>query len=407
MRRIETIARLGLKGFWANGRNLYLDAKSLPGINWVFRFKRGGVAHDMGLGPWPLVSLAEAREQALDCRKKLRAGIDPLAERQAARAAALAERTKAMTFKQCALAYIAAHENEWKNAKHAAQWPSTLAAYAYPVFGNLSVAAIDTALVMKALEPIWLTKTQTASRVRGRIESVLDWAATAGYRTGENPARWRGHLENLLAAKAKVSPERHHSALPYPELPSFMAQLAGHGGLGALALRFTILTCTRTGEALGARWDEVDLDDKLWTISAERMKMGKEHRVPLSSPALEILAMCRRLPPGLFVFALNPRRPVSSAIMLMTLWRMGRGDLTVHGFRSTFSDWCAGRTNFPSELREMALAHTVGNKVQAAYRRGDLFEKRRRLMDAWARYATGPAPAGLVVPLVGTAAGAA
>ena len=256
MRRIEKIARQGQKGFYADGGNLYLDAKSPPGINWVFRFKRGGRARDMGLGPWPLVGLAEAREQALDCRKKLRAGIDPLVERQAAHAAALAERTKAMTFRQCALAYIAAHENEWNNPKHAAQWPSTMAAYVYPVIGALPVAAVDTALVMKVLEPIWQTKTATASRVRGRIERVLGWAATSGYRPkGENPARWKDHLDNLLAAKAKVA--RHHSALPYPELPAFMAQLAGQRGLGALALRFTILTATHTGEALKARWDEV------------------------------------------------------------------------------------------------------------------------------------------------------
>jgi integrase len=403
VRRIETIARRGLAGFHADGDCLYLDAKSLPGMNWVFRFKRGGVAHDMGLGPWPLVGLAEARELALDCRRKLRAGIDPLAERQAARAAARAERAKAMTFKQCAEAYIAAFEANWKNSKHAAQWPSTLVTYVYPVIGALPVAAIDTGHVMQVLQPIWYEKAETASRVRGRIERVLGWAATSGYRPkGENPAQWKDHLDNLLPKRSAVAPGKHHSALPWAELPAFMARLAEEDGLGALALRFTILTCTRTSETLRARWDEIDLDDKLWVVPAERMKMGKEHRVPLADATVEILRTLQRLPPSDFVFPANRRRPVSNMIMLMALRRMGRADLTVHGFRSTFSDWCAERTNFPSELREMALAHTVGNKVEAAYRRGDLFAKRRQLANAWAKFATSPAPEGKVVPLVGT-----
>jgi integrase len=397
----ETIARLGLKGFYADGNNLYLDAKSLPGINWVFRFKRNGVAHDMGLGPWPLVGLAEARELALDCRRKLRAGIDPLAEKRAARAAALAERTKAMTFKQCAERYIAAFEANWKNSKHAAQWPSTLETYAYPVIGALPVAAIDTALVMKVIEPIWYDKAETASRVRGRIERVLGWAATSGYRPkGDNPARWKDHLDNLLPKRSAVAPGKHHAALPWAELPGFMARLAQQDGLGALALRFTILTGTRTNESLKARWGEVDLAERLWIIPAERMKTGREHRVPLADATMEILRTLQRLPPSDFVFPANRRRPVSDMIMLQLLKRMGRSDLTVHGFRSTFSDWVAERTNFASELREMALAHAISNKVEAAYRRGDLFEKRRQLANAWARFATSPAPAGQVVPLV-------
>lgn len=404
VRRIETIARLGLAGFHADGDNLYLDAKSLPGINWVFRFKRGGVAHDMGLGPWPLVGLAEARELALDCRRKLRAGIDPLTERQAARAAQKAERAKVMTFKQCAEAYIAAFEANWKNAKHAAQWPATLENYAYPVIGALPVASIDTALVVRVLSPIWYDKAETASRLRGRIERILGWAATSGFRPrSENPARWRDHLDHLLPARSAVAPGKHHAALPWAKLPDFMACLAREEGLGALALRFTILTCTRTSEALGARWDEISLDDKLWIIPPERMKAGKEHRIPLADATMEILRTVQCLPPSPFVFPANRRRPVSSMIMLMTLRRIGRTDLTVHGFRSTFSDWCAERTNFPSELREMALAHAIGNKVEAAYRRGDLFAKRRQLANAWAKFATSPAPEGKVVPLVSIA----
>jgi integrase len=397
-RRIET---LKAPGFYADGDNLYLDYKEPPSKNWVFRYKRDGWARDMGLGPWPLVSLAEARELALDARRKLRAGIDPIDEKRDARLAAKLERAKAMTFKQCAEGYIGAHEKGWKNAKHAAQWPATLQSYAYPVFGDLPVAAVDTALVMKAIEPIWLTKTETASRTRGRIESILDWATTAGYRTGENPARWKGHLENLLAAKAKVAPVKNLAALPWAELPTFfLTELARQDGIGALALKFTILTAARTSEALYARWDEINLADKLWTIPAERMKAGREHRVPLAAPVLEILAILQRLPPSPFVFAANRRRPVSNMVMLMTLRRMGRGDLTTHGFRSSFSDWCAEKTSFPSEVREMALAHAVGNKVEAAYRRGDLFERRRQLMDAWAEFATSPAPAGEVVPFI-------
>jgi integrase len=353
-----------------------------------------------------VVSLAEARELAVDCQRKLRAGIDPIDEKKAARLVVKLERAKAMTFKQCAEAYIAAHERGWKNPKHAAQWPSTMEAYVYPVFGALPVAAADTGLVMKAIEPLWTTRTETASRVRGRIESVLDWATTAGYRTGENPAWWKGHLENLLPKKSKVAPVKNLAALPYLELPAFMAELGREDGIGALALQFTILTAARTGEVINARWDEINFAEKLWTIPAERMKAGREHRVPLSAPVIEILATMQRLPPSPFVFPANRRRPVSNMIMLMTLRRMGRADLTVHGFRSCFSDWCAERTAFPSEVREMALAHQVGDKVEAAYRRGDLFEKRRQVMDAWARFATSPAPEGLVVPLAAAHAAA-
>jgi integrase len=307
-----------------------------------------------------------------------------------------------MTFRQCAEANIAAHERGWRNAKHAAQWPSTLATYVYPVFGNLSVAAVDTGLVMKALEPIWLTRTETAARLRGRVESILGWSATAGYRAGENPARWKGHLENLLAKKSKVAPVRNLAALPYLELPAFWTELDHQDGIGALALKFTILTVARTATVLGSRWDEINLNDRLWMIPGEHMKAGKEHRVPLAAPVLEILAILKRLPPSPFVFPANRRRPVSNMVMLMLLRRMGRSDLTAHGFRSTFSDWCAERTNFASEVREMALAHAVGDKVEAAYRRGDLFQKRRQLMDSWATYCTSPLPEGEVIPLAGT-----
>jgi len=241
---------------------------------------------------------------------------------------------------------------------------------------------------MKALQPIWTTKPETASRVRGRIESVLDWARASGFRTGENPARWRGHLENLLPKKTKVRRIEHHAALPYAELPSFMAELREQERIAARALEFAILTAARTGEAIGATWSEINLAERLWTIAAGRMKANREHRVPLCDRAIEILEGMQKTQDGDFLFpGGKPRRPLSNMAFLMLLRRMGRGDLTAHGFRSTFSDWCSERTNFPAEVREMALAHTVSDKVEAAYRRGDLFAKRRQLAEAWARFA--------------------
>jgi integrase len=280
------------------------------------------------------------------------------------------------------------HQAGWKNPKHRAQWPSTLSTYVYPHFGKLPVQDVDVALVMKAVEPIWTTKPETASRVRGRIESILDWATARGYRHGENPARWRGHLDALLPTKTKVRRVQHHAALPYAQLPAFLAELRQQDGIGAKALEFAILTAARTGEVMGAKWSEIDFEARLWTVPAERMKAGREHRVPLSEPALAILKAMREVREGDFVFpGGRAGRGISNMAMIMTLRRMGRGDLTAHGFRSTFSDWCAEQTDFPAEAREMALAHTVSDKVEAAYRRGDLFQKRRDLMDAWANYA--------------------
>jgi integrase len=396
VRQIET---LSVPGFYADGKNLYLDFKDPPGKNWVFRFKRGGRARDMGLGPYPDVGLAEARELAEECRKKLRSGIDPLAERQAGRAAAKIERAKALSFRQCAEMCIKAFEVEWTNAKHLAQWHQSLEAYVYPIIGALPVAEIDTPLVMKVLEPIWYTIGPTASRVRGRTEKILGWAATSGYRPkGENPARWKDHLENLLPARSAAASGKHHAALPYAELPSFMGRLSQEDGVVALALWITILTCVRSDEVRLAKWSEFDLVAMVWIVSAERMKTRREHRVPLTDPVVEALRKLQRFPPSDFVFAANRHRPIAPGAMLQTMKRMGYSQ-TVHGFRSTFSDWCAEQTNFASELREMTLAHAVGNKVEAAYRRGDMFAKRRQLMNAWAKFATGPAPKGEVVPL--------
>ncbi|HMF06257.1 MAG TPA: site-specific integrase [Methylocella sp.] len=315
------------------------------------------------------------------------------------------EAAKAITFKQCAESYIKTHRVSWRNAKHAAQWEATLATYAEPIIGALPVQVVDTALVMKVLEqevcdapdkptaPLWTVRPETASRLRGRMESILDWAKVRGHREGENPARWRGHLDKLLPARAKVRKVEHHAALPYTELPDFMTALRTHGGIAARALEFAILTAARTGETIAATWDEINIGKKVW-MPPGRMKAGREHRVPLAARALAILQEMKPAPGAetKFIFAGGRAgKPLSNMALLMLLRRMGRGDLTAHGFRSSFRDWAAERTSFPSEVVEMALAHAVGSKVEAAYRRGDLFDKRRRLMDAWAEFlATAP-----------------
>jgi integrase len=383
-------------GLFADGHGLYLRVGPTGAKSWVFRYRRLGRLHDMGLGPCHTVSLAEARLAALECRRQRLLGIDPLKAKREALARERIADAGTMSFRACAEGYIKAHQTGWRNAKHAAQWPSTLAAYVYPVFGALPVQAVDVRLVMKALEPIWTEKPETAGRVRGRIESVLDWATARSYRQGENPARWRGHLENLLPKKTKRHRVEHHAALSYPEIGTFMVELRRQEGVAARALEFAILTAARTGEVIGATWAEIDLDGRLWTIPAARMKKAdKEHRVPLNDAALAILRAMAEVRTGDFVFPGGKAgRPISNMAMLMLLRRMGRGDLTAHGFRSSFRDWAAERTSFPAEVAEMALAHTVSDKVEAAYRRGDLFQKRRQLADAWARFcSTKPAPA--------------
>jgi integrase len=384
----------------ADGGGLYLRIGPTGGKSWVFRYRRAGRLHDVGLGPLHTVGLADARQKALEHRQARLNGIDPLERHRAGRAGAVLDAARAMSFAACAQQYIDSHKAGWRNATHAGQWPATLTAYVYPVFGSLSVQAIDVGLVMKAIEPIWTVKPETASRVRGRIESVLDWATARGYRVGENPARWRGHLENLLPKKSKVRRVEHHAALPYAEIGGFMAGLRQQEGIAARALEFAILTAARSGEVLGARWDEINLAERLWTIPTERMKAGREHRVPLSDASVAVVERMAALRQGDFVFpGAKARRPISDSAMRTVLGRIGREDLTVHGFRSAFRDWCAEATNFPSEVAEMALAHAVGDKVEAAYRRGDLFEKRRQLAAAWAQYCDTPAAEGRVVPL--------
>jgi integrase len=319
-----------------------------------------------------------------------------------AREIAEAERAAAaiVTFKECAEQYFKFHSPKWKNVKHSKQFLSTLKTYAHPTLGHLPVGTIDKALVLKAIEPIWYTKTETASRVRGRIEAVLDFGQVRGYRTGENPAAWSGNLVHALPAPGGIAKQNHHAALAFAELPAFVEALRAREGIGARALEFTILTAARTGEIIGARWDEIDLAAKIWTIPADRMKAGREHRVPLSPRAIELL---KRLPrEGTYVF-IGPRKDtaISNMAMITVLRRMDRDEITVHGFRSTFRDWVAEQTNYPNHVVEMALAHTIGDKVEAAYRRGDLFNKRRRLMDEWARYcARKPVVnSGVIIPL--------
>jgi integrase len=391
--RLSAVKVQGMKtpGYYADGGNLYLRVADGGTRGWIFRFAMRGKTRDMGLGSYPDITLARARELATECRRALAAGIDPIEARKQKREAGRIEVAKSMTFDQCGAAYIAAHEAGWRNAKHRQQWANTLKTYVWPVFGKLPVHAIDTGLVLKVLEPIWNDKPETANRVRGRVEAILDWAKVRDFRSGENPARWRGHLDHLLPAKSKVRKVEHHAALPYAQIGAFMAALRGQTGVGARALEFLILTGTRTGEALGATCDEIDMEARLWTIPARRMKAGNEHRVPLSDAALAVLKGMYEIQQNDFVFpGARQGRPLSEVALLMLLRRLGYGRVTVHGFRSAFRDWASERTTFPREVAEMALAHSISDAVEAAYRRGDLFDKRRKLMDAWAAFCAKP-----------------
>jgi integrase len=361
----------------------------------------------MGLGPLDLVSPEEAREAARLAKKRLREGLDPIEARAEQKATQKTERALAkaanITFEDCTELYFKHHSAKWKNPKHRAQFLSTLRAYAYPFFGSLPVAAIDKTLVLKALIPIWEKKTETASRVRGRIESVLDFAKVSGYRSGDNPASWDGNLVHALPAPSSIAKVEHHAALPYREVPEFLTALAKREGIAARALEFTILTAVRTGEVIGAKWNEIDFHGTTWTIPAARMKMKKEHRVPLSDRAIAILRALPREADYVFIGA-RKGEPLSNMAMAELLKRMERTHITVHGFRSTFRDWSAETTAYPNHVVEMALAHVIGDKVEAAYRRGDLFEKRRRLMADWSRYCYSPSvSADTVTPLRGRA----
>jgi len=351
----------------------------------------------MSLGALHSVGLPQARQSAETQRGLLSQGIDPIQVRDEEIARKAAEAAKAVTFAQCATAYIESHKAGWRNPKHTDQWTETLKTYADPVIGTLPVQAVDTGLVLKVLEPIWATKPETASRLRGRIENVLDWAKARGHRAGENPARWKGQLNQLLPSLAKKSRVVHHKAMPFSEVGAFITKLREIPGVVARCLEFTILTAARTSEAINAISGEFDLERSTWTVPASRMKAGREHRVPLSPRAVEIVREMLKVK-GEYLFAGRGSKPISNMTMLGLRDRM-KVNVTVHGFRSSFRDWAAERTHFDHQTCEMALAHTITNAAEAAYRRGDLFEKRRKLMEAWADYINAPQQDGAVIPL--------
>jgi integrase len=386
-------------GLHADGGGLYLRVGRGGAKSWCLRYMLQGKAREMGLGGLLKVSLAEARRKAAVQRALLVDKIDPLRRRQTENAAKKVEAARSMTFDECASAYIRAHEVSWQNAKHRQQWQNTLAAYVSPKFGSVPVGEVDVGMVMKAIEPLWKTKPETAGRVRGRIEAVLDWAKARGFRDGENPARWRGHMSNLLPARRKVRAVKHHAALPYPEIGAFVADLRSRQGAAAAALEFLILTAARTGEVIGARRSEIDFHARLWTVPAERMKGKREHRVPLSSAAMNALERAK-IEGSEFLFpGTKPGQGLSNMALLKVLERMNRSDLTVHGFRATFKTWATERSNFPRELVEAALAHVLEDKTEAVYQRGDMLEKRRRLMGAWAEFCEKRAPVRTLVNL--------
>jgi integrase len=393
------VSRLAVPGmhFVGGVSGLALHITPTGARSWILRVMVGAKRREMGLGSYPSVSLASARDKGREKRNLIEEGVDPLAARRAAKSALIATSASARTFRQCCDAYIEAHESTWRNVKHGQQWRNTLGQYAYPVMGAMIVRDVELSHVLRVLEPIWHEKTETASRLRGRIESVLDWATVRGYREGLNPARWKGHLDHLLPARKRSARVVHHEALAMDDVGIFMQRLRKAEGVGALALEFLVLTAARSGEVRGATWDEIDTRKKVWTIPGTRMKAGKEHRVPLSAAALAVLGKARRLPrlaDTNFVFP-APRGGALSDMTLTAVMRRMEVAAVPHGFRSTFRDWSSERTDYPRDAAEMALAHAIGDKVEAAYRRGDLFEKRRQMMSDWASFvATVPNPAG-------------
>lgn len=410
------VKRLSEPGMYAVGGVPGLHLQVLPGggKTWLLRVTIGATADgkqrrsEVGLGGYPAVTLQQAREKAREVREKIAQGIDPIAERKAARSALMASRATEINFEEAAKQYIAAKSPEWKNAKHAQQWGNTLETYAFPKIGKLQVRDIDTPHVLEVLEPIWKVKTETASRVRGRIEAVLDWATVRKYRDGQNPARWKGYLDSMLPEPTKVAKNGNHAALPFAEAPAFMKHLRKMDGTGARALQFTILTAARSGEVRGATWDEIDLEARVWTIPAGRMKMGKEHEVPLTEDVVALLKALPRFEDNNLVFPASRGGELSDMTLAAVIKRMHETETkagrkgyidpkqadksgnpkiaTPHGFRSTFRDWAAEQTDHPREVAEMALAHSIESKVEAHYRRGNLLQKRRALMEDWASF---------------------
>ncbi len=393
------VGRLKTPGFHAVGgvAGLLLKVSNPNARSWVLRVTIGGKRREIGLGSFNDVSLAEARTRARKLRSDIADGVDPLAERRKASADLAAASMSVLTFDEAARRLIAAKAPEWKNPKHAAQWAATLETYASPTIGKLPVNEVELRHVVDVLSPIWETTTETARRLRGRIESVLAWATVSGYRTGDNPARWKGNLDHVLAKPNRIRKVKHHAALPVDDLHGFMADLRQREGMGARALEFAILTAARSGEVRGATWSEIDLDGAVWTIPANRMKGGREHRVPLSAPAAALLRAMPRDTGETVFFA--PRGGEMSDMSLSAVMRRMEVDAVPHGFRSTFRDWSAERTAYPRDVCEMALAHTIGDKVEAAYRRGDLFAKRTNLMADWAKFIDTAPATGNVTPM--------
>jgi integrase len=386
----RTVRSLKVPGRYGDGLGLWLQIGPDGGKSWLYRYMLNGKARMMGLGRYPDFSLEEARQKATENRKLLKEGKDPIEERDAKFALDHLARTKSLTFDQCADAYIEANRAGWKNEKHASQWENTLKTYASPIIGNLPVGLIDTSLVCKVLEKdqLWTTKPETASRVRGRIEAILAWATVRKYRTGDNPAQWKNHLDQVLPPTSKIAKVKNHPALPFVQIGEFIAALRQQAGIASRALEFAILTATRTNETIGATWQEFDLADAVWIIPAERMKAEKEHRVPLSGRALDLVREMLPLKAGEDkpVFLAPKDKPLSNMAMLAVLKRMKHTDITVHGFRSTFRDWAGELSSFPKEVIEHAMSHQLKDKAEAAYARGTLFTKRRKLMDSWAAY---------------------
>lgn len=380
VRKLKEDGRYAVGG--ASGLHLRIigDSKS-----WVLRIKVGNIRRDIGLGAYPLVGLKEARELAREYRKNVESGIDPQAQKIEQRQKLLASQAADKTFEECAVAYINAKSDEWKNPKHRQQWINTLQTYAFPHIGAMAVRQINLPEVLSCLEPIWKTKNETASRLRGRIESVLDFASVRQYRTGENPARWKGGLDTILPAPSKIQKVKHHEAMPIDDIASFMRKLKDKTGMSVRALEFLVLTAARSGEIRGAQWQEINLETGVWTVPAERMKAGVEHRVPLSKQALELLKNLPKIDNSPLLFP-APRGGELSDMSLTAVMRRMEISAVPHGFRSSFRDWAGDRTNYPRELAEQALAHTLTNKVEAAYRRSDALERRREMMQEWAEF---------------------
>lgn len=381
------VKRLTRKGLHAVGgvAGLHLQVNERGARSWILRVRVGNKRRDIGLGGFPDVLLTEAREKARQTRSDIRQGIDPVQERRNKRSILLAAQAAGITFEKAAEQFITVKSTEWRSKKQKQIWENSLANYACPVIGGLQVKDIELSHIVKILEPIWQDKTETAKRLRNRIENVLDWATVRNYRTGENPARWKGHLDKILPNPGKFRKAEHFPALPVNQVGKFMKALRQNNGFGSRALEFLVLTVARSGEVRGATWQEIDLKEKVWAIPAERMKAGKEHRVPLSDAAIKILEDQPRHDGVDYVFPALRGGKLSDATLLAVMRRMNVKAVP-HGFRSTFRDWVAERTNYPNEVAEMALAHAIGNKVEAAYRRGDLFDKRKRMMEDWAAF---------------------